>query len=337
MRNMRHANPPLAAIVGGIVWAALLGLSVAGRFPLTIIQLIFLLAPLVIIPLGLRVVDPSHVAGAGNTLYDWARNLQPPGAALAVASFYWHRGYTAASLAVGWLVVCGLVGLFGLLRLRRNGLGSAGQTCASVGLIYLPIGGVGLAASRLGWGIMNFKEPIVLLTAVHFHYAGFAAPLLVGATGRAVNPDSRVMQKLLRWAAWGVMVAPGLVAAGFLVSPLLKVLSAFILAASLTVLSVLTLEAVPQIGPKISRWLLVISALSIPAAMMLVCVYAVGDFTGHELISIPQMAAFHGITNSFGFTLCGFLAWSMTGRQKTVAHASTLEKAAAIPVGGRMS
>jgi hypothetical protein len=335
MRNITQANPLVMALVGGIIWAALFGLSVAARFKLTIIQLIFLLAPLVIVPLGLRLVASHDAANVENSVYDWARILQLPGAALAVASFRLPPGYTAASLATGWLLVCGMIGFYGLLRLWRNGLGPAWQICSSVGLIYLPIGGVGLVASRLGWGMMNFTEPIVLLTAVHFHYAAFAAPILVSATGKALRHASGVKQVILSLSAWGVIVAPGLVALGFIISPSLKVISRYTLSASLTALSVLTLEALPSTGPKIARWLLAISALSIPMAMMLVCVYALGDYTRQELITIPQMAEFHGILNAFGFALCGFLGWSISGRQETVADRSTSLKRIAYPVGGQ--
>lgn len=324
MRPANYAERPNAAIFGGAVWVALLGITIAGLLPLGLIELTFLLAPLVIVPLGLELVAPPRNITIREPLYRWARFPQPFGAAFAVVSFCLPPGASAALLAFGWLVVCGLMGLCGLLRLWRDRTTSVEQICFSVGLLYLPIGGAWLVASRLGMNPMGFNEPIVLLTAVHFHYSGFAAPLLVGATGRAVNPVSGMKRGILRFATWGVIVAPALVALGFVVSPSLKLFSSYILAASLTGLSILTLEALPLNGPKIARTLLAISALSVPAAMMLVCVYAVGNFTGHELITIPQMAASHGILNSFGFVLCGLIAWTLVNSERQARESAGL-------------
>jgi hypothetical protein len=326
MRPANHTQRPIAAIVGGVVWAMFFGKTIFGRLPLGIIELIFLLAPLVIVPLGLRLVDATRESGFAESLLRWARLIQPFAAALAVASFCPSPGVLAASLAAGWLVVCGAIGICGVFRLWRDRATSVQQICSSVGLLYLPIGGVGLVASRLGMGLMGFKEPIVLLTAVHFHYSGFAAPLLVGATGRVLNPISGMKRGILRFASWGVIVAPAFVALGFVVSPSLKILSSFLLAASLMGLSALTLEALPLIAPKMARGLLTLSAISVPAAMMLVCIYAVGDFTGHELITIPQMAVSHGILNSLGFALCGLIAWTLAAGSKPADAAIDLAR-----------
>jgi YndJ-like protein len=60
--------------------------------------------------------------------------------------------------------------------------------------------------------------------------------------------------------------------------------------------------------------LLRISALSLVAGMMLVGVYAVGEFTGRYWLLVPEMARFHGTANALGFALCGLLAWTFASR-----------------------
>ena len=69
-----------------------------------------------------------------------------------------------------------------------EGLSRAVQTVFKqmfdAGLVYLAVGG---GWTVLAWGglrPLGFAAPIVLLTAVHFHYAGFALPLLTGLAGR---------------------------------------------------------------------------------------------------------------------------------------------------------
>ncbi len=328
MRPANHVERPIAAMFGGPVWVLLLGVSIAGRLRLGIIDLIFLLAPLVIVPLGLGLVAPPRSVPHPDPLYLWARLLQPYGAALVVASYCLPPGIPAALLASGWFMACSLIGLCGLLRIWRDGFESVERICSNIGLLYLPIGGAWLGASRFGATPMGFEEPIVLLTAVHFHYSGFAAPLLVGATGRALGPSSGVKRRILNFVGWGVLVAPAMLALGFVISPVLKILSAFILTASLMGLSVLTFETLLLVGSKTARTFLAISSFAVPAGMMLACVYAVGDFTGHELISIPQMALFHGITNSVGFALCGLLAWSMVAREKSTKGTTDVAQSA---------
>ena len=53
------------------------------------------------------------------------------------------------------------------------------------GLVYLAVGGVWTVIARAGLRPLGFPDLIVLLTAVHFHYAGFALPVLAGLVARA--------------------------------------------------------------------------------------------------------------------------------------------------------
>ena len=122
---------------------------------------------------------------------------------------------------------------------------------------------------------------------------------------------------VVAWLGWaglvaaGVIVAPGLLALGFVVSPRLKVLSAFLLTISLGGLAILTLGSLSLIERRLARVLLAVSAGSVLAGMSLASGYAVGDFLGRELISIPLMARLHGVINSFGFALCGLISWTV--------------------------
>jgi len=45
--------------------------------------------------------------------------------------------------------------------------------------------------------------------------------------------------------------------------------------------------------------------------MLFTYAYAVGRFTGHHWVLIPQMVKTHGVVNALGFVLCGLLAWNM--------------------------
>ncbi|MBP6508338.1 MAG: YndJ family transporter, partial [Opitutaceae bacterium] len=56
---------------------------------------------------------------------------------------------------------------------------------------------------------LGFSPDIVLLTAVHFHFAGLVLPVVTGLV-LARHPQSRAAH----WSAWGVLLGVPLVAAG---------------------------------------------------------------------------------------------------------------------------
>jgi hypothetical protein len=57
--------------------------------------------------------------------------------------------------------------------------------------------------------------------------------------------------------------------------------------------------------------------------MVLSASYAVADYAGSEVLTIPQMARTHGILNAVGFCLAGLLGWLVekSGGQLTVISA----------------
>jgi hypothetical protein len=237
---------------------------------------------------------------------------QPAAALLIVGSFLLPPGPLAALLAGPWLLVTGLVALFGLWRLLPRGLGSAAEVCLDAGLLYLPIGGAWLVLARLGARPLDFPDVIVLLTAVHFHYAGFIAPLLTAMAGRALPANGGWARQAYRAVAAGIIVGSPLLAVGFTLSPMLRLVAALILAASVFGLAALTLGVViPAIQPGATRWLLGVSATAVMLPMLLVGFYAVGEFTGDPIVTIPQMAQIHGWLNAVGFALCGLLGWTL--------------------------
>ena len=180
------------------------------------------------------------------------------------------------------------------------------------GLLYLPVGGVWLVLSRLGETPLALGEPIILLTAVHFHYAGFAACVLAGATGRALPSAGG----LFRLVALGVMGGTFLVAVGFLVSPAFKVAAIVLFVASLLALTVFSGIAVRQIPRRAARALVGISMASLVVGTLLAAAYGIGEFTGDLPIDIPQMARWHGPLNGVGFTVCGLLGWVLAEQRR---------------------
>ncbi len=252
---------------------------------------------------------PGELRGEGLVV-----QLLLPAAFCVIVSRWLAPGIPAAALASPWLLVTALVALLGLQRIIRRGFAPLEELTVDVGLLYLPVGGGWLLLSSAGIEPMGFDATIVLLTAVHFHFAGFSAALVAGLAGRALKGDASASGKVrsfalgaYRLAAAIVILGPPLVAVGIMASPVVEVISGIALSIGMLTLAfvlVLIALAVDLLLPKL---LLCIAALSLTATMALSMTYAAGEYRGEELVSIATMAATHGVVNVLGFTFCGGL------------------------------
>jgi YndJ-like protein len=299
-----------------LLWCVIACLALTGRTSLGPIEVLFLLAPLVHVPLGLRVIRP--LSGGFSRFGITASRLLPAGAIAAALSFWPHTGFAAGLLAGGWLFICLLLAAEGLLFVFRRGYRSFQDICISVGLCYLAVGGVWLVLSRSGATPMHFAEPIILLTAVHFHFTGFALPVIAAATGHslATRAPYTGFASLFPYVAAGIVGGPAILAGGFVFGyPLWKLVAAMFLAAICVVLAVLILLAVPRVKARAAQVLLCISAASLTFGMVLAGAFVIGDFTQRYWLLIPRMARLHGTANALGFALCGLIGWVLAARQ----------------------
>jgi YndJ-like protein len=215
----------------------------------------------------------------------------------------------------------------------------------AVAKIDLAVGGAWLVASRLGMRPMGIQEPIGLLTAVHFHFAGFATAMIAAAMlrfaergippcgeerddgGPTLRPredriplfENRPSTSLRASSGWGdrvlgvivmlVIGMPYVVAAGFVISPALKMGAAMVFSASVAGLAVFLRAQGWRANDRVARVLLQVAPVAVFAGMVLAGVYAVADFMKSDALPIPQMARTHGILNAVGFCLPGLLGW----------------------------
>ena len=290
-----------SAAGGVIVWLVTLLLTTSDSAPVELIHKVLFFAMLVIVPLGLSIVQD------GASLYKLIVLVQPVAALLTVASFFFDKGILSATLASSWLIVNILVAFYGLARLSSHRFKHVEELSIDAGLFYLPVAGTWLVIYRLGVQPFGYGEAIILLTAVHFHFAGFATPIIAGMTGR-VLATREYPRKMFVCVVIAVIAAMPVVAAGITFSPWLGFVGALLLAVGLVLLAVLTLGWVT--GP--ANWipLLLIGALSSCAAMVLACLYAYSLATHTLILTIPKMAMTHGLLNAFGFVTCSLIAWS---------------------------
>ena len=303
----------VCATAGAAAWA---GMAVLARMLIVRvggIELMFLFAPLVIVPLAMELGrELERTSSGGEWLANAARWVQPFGAAAVVAAMWLPPGKRAALAALTWLLVCVLMASSGVMGLVRSPLrNAAGEAVANVTLavakIDLAVGGAWLVASRLGMRPMGVQEPIGLLTAVHFHYAGFATAMIAAATLRFAAERSR--ERWLKPVTLMVAGLPYVVAVGFVVSPALKMAAGLLFSASVATLAVLLRSCAMRATNASARILLQVAAGAVFVGMMFSGTYAIADFLGCNALTIPQMTRTHGLLNAVGFCLPGLLGW----------------------------
>lgn len=304
-----------SAVLGGAIWAALALAFLGARTHLTVIELLFFLGPLVVVPLGLELCIRTTDNAQFESLWTIARWVQLPSALCAVASFWVRPGISAAALVTPWFCFACFAGMIAVKNFIWGFDRPFGLICIAASFPYLAVGCAWLMASRLGLTPMGFQEPIVLLTAVHFHFAGFAAPLLAMAVGGAAKNTSCLARRVFRIVASGVLAGPGLLAAGFVIGPRVKLAAALVVACSEVGLSLYFLARIRYLRSRLAQALICLSSASVLIAMVLAAVWAIGEFPLQPFVHLNEMAKFHGTANGLGFVLCGLLGWTLAKRK----------------------
>lgn len=246
-----------------------------------IIYLLVGLALLVTVPVALSVLG---IKGGRLTL---------AGQLLATLSLLCPRGPIAGVLAAAWIGAAALL----VLQHRRASMYTL------IPLLWLPAAAAWLAADRFGIRPLNFDRSIVLLTAAHFHHAGFGVSVLLA---RVRAPFGLALHQIGM-----ILVAIGITASDHLE----PVGAAFIVCA----LIVWTYHAL-RMQATFSGWrrvALTISALAWLYPMLLAVSWAL-THVGLDVVTtaltptLDAMVAQHGAVNAIALVLVGLTAFSPT-------------------------
>ena len=304
----------ISALGGVVVWLITLLLTTSDSEQTELVHKVVFWAVLVIVPLGLSVVAPDE--RRESALYKLVVLVQPVAALLTIASFFFEKGVLSAVLASAWLVLNVLIALLGFLRLTSRRFHRIEELSIAAGLLYLPVAGAWLVVYRLGIQPFGYGEMIILLTVVHFHFAGFATPIIAGVSGR-VLAGRNYPHRVLTAVVLAIVAAMPLVAAGITFSPWIGFVGALLLTTGVVLLAVLTVGWVrPAINSVAWRILLLIGAIASCVALVLACLYAYSLATHTLILTIPTMALTHGLLNAFGFVTCSLVAWSQIAPRK---------------------
>jgi hypothetical protein len=238
-------------------------------------------------------------------------------ALLATVSFFQPAGPSAASLAGAWFLVCVWFALEGLRRVLRYRAQSFTQFCFAAGEAYLIVSGTWFVASRLGLQPIGFQEPIVLLTAVHFHFAGFLSAVFAGLTYERLR-ETR-WGKPLRVALASVVAGPGLLGLAFLVGPKLKLAAVILIVVGQFGLATGMIRVAFGKVNSVARAMLIFSSGCVVAGMVLAASWALGEFPLQAFVELGRMERVHGTLNAIGFGICGLIGWMHTSRRSATS------------------
>ena len=234
-------------------------------------------------------------------------------AAVLFGASVWSKSF-AIWAALPWLGLCFQRALKKLQQWGASRSFEETRVAEVAAFLYLPVGGIWAVFDQCQFQPLGFSQIIVLLTGVHFHYAGFALPRLTGLW------LSRAKKKMsFRLAAWGVIVGVPLVAIGITTSQLnmpawIEVVAVSILAWSAFVVSLGQLHwAVTAKMSILCRVLFGLGGVALAFGMGLATIYGWRSVYPVGWATIPAMYAIHGTLNSLGFCLPGFIGWKVLG------------------------
>jgi hypothetical protein len=304
---------PPSALGGGVVWLALVGSRLGGLTRLTLIDLLFLLAPLVIAPLGLALIDFDE--GLPSSLLLVATRVQPLGAVLAVLAFLLPIGIPAAALASGWLLVCAVAALGALTYLVQGRSLHPVRLATAAAVGFMAFGASWLVLSRAGVAPIGLSPIIVEMTAVHFHFTGFAATLMAALVLTRLGQDRSLARRAAIAAALLLVVGSPVLALGWATPVHLFQVAGAVLVATgvVTTSAILFFCSVRLVAPTPARVLLRLSALAPLLPMVLAVEYSAGHVFGFPTLDIQGMALIHGDLNALGFSLLGLVGLSIGG------------------------
>lgn len=266
------------------------------------VRILLLFAGVVLMPLGDRLLR------AGDILPE-ARRIPFIFHLFLANALMLAPGRYPAGFAVCWLLVCAGRALVALMHWRKRRSTRPSDLCLLAAAVFPAIGAAWLVAFCYEWMPFGFDALIVLLTAAHFHHAGFTLPLIAGLIGREC-PGRWTSLSCIAVLAGVPLVATGITWTHFGWLPWVEPLAVLVLVSGALGVALSQMKlGFERHGSGWLRAAFVFSGLSLFIAMLLALGFGLRYFMPSLALPMPQMWAVHGSLNAFGFGLLGLLAW----------------------------
>ncbi|WP_421797534.1 YndJ family transporter [Haliscomenobacter sp.] len=272
------------------------------------VELLLLLGAMVFVPLAMRQSGTLKTkAERGVVIWStWALLL----------AYLQEPGLVAALFALPWLMVSLWLFDRALKKLLLSPLALVDKVHFAA-YLYFPIGQLAAFSDRLGWAPLGFSPIIILLTAAHFHYAGFLLPwVLANLLGR------KVPSYWQRGVAWAVLlgipaVAVGITSSQFGVDPWVETLAATIMALGGLGVAFWHARLALEAGQVLTQRLASLGLfLCLGTGMILALLYGWRNYFPLSFLSIPWMYEVHGTMNTLGVGVFGILVNRKTSADK---------------------
>lgn len=210
-----------------------------------------------------------------------------------------------------WLLVRTRVAATVLFEWIRGGMPGHAKLCMQSAQVFAAIGAAWLVANRAHWTPWRFDPLIVLLTATHFHHAGFTLPLMAGLNAKA-KPNWLTKSSCIAILAGVPLVAVGITCTHVGVLPFMEPLGVAVLVAGAFGVAVIQMMRGIEFRSGLGCWTragYIVSGATLFVAMFFALGFGLRYVFPNLTLTMPQMWMIHGTLNAFGFGLCGILAW----------------------------
>jgi len=178
------------------------------------------------------------------------------------------------------------------------------------GWMFIAVGGLWFTSLIVGKSPWDYDLRFTMLTALHFHFAGFALPVLTGQLIHFSQENKLAVTKVLIITCPILLVSIPFVGIGIAGSPIIEIVASILLLTCCILMAVCQIYCAGFIKSH-GGWLLSISATALIASSIMAIIYAMGEYTGNQSLSIPIMIVSHGTLNSLGFSLLGLVGWTI--------------------------
>jgi hypothetical protein len=223
--------------------------------------------------------------------------------------------WVSAVLICPWFFLQLRRGLLVLTKWRLYRVFTLPDTTIDFSGLFPAVGAGWLLAHRANWTPWNFDPLIVLLTAAHFHHAGFTLPLMAGLNSKA-SPGCWTRFSCVAILAGVPLVAAGITCTHFGVLRFVEPFGVTVLVLGALGVAVSQIRrGMEKQHNGLVRAGFVISGVSLLSAMILAMGFGLRHVVPNWALTMPQMWMIHGTLNAFGFGLCGLLAWRGAQRE----------------------
>lgn len=284
-----------------------------------LIRVLVALGPVAVVPLGLAVtarpeadaplVNERRIEALLRTWTRLVRRLVWPAASAFAFSLSLPAGPLAAALTLPWVLVSALIGAGALVRFfsrERSTRFAPAELAIDLGHGYLPVGGAWAFVHRADLSVLGFAGTAALLTAAHFHYAGFGACVLVGSLARSRSRRGELLDRVDLGALVLTGASVALLAMGITVSRTLEVAAAWTLVGGILLVARLAFRT--SATETEARALTRLSASSGVFAAAFAAHFATVGFASLDGAALRRMMLFHAGVNALGFVLLGLVA-----------------------------